>query len=62
MVTKTAESLIREMAIGGKITLETVLLKAEERGIERKLVNEAIGRLASEGAIKIKKGVIEVIS
>lgn len=61
MVTATVESLIRELAVGGRINLESVYLKAEERGTRRALIVDAIGRLASEGVIRIRKGVIEVV-
>ncbi len=61
MVTALAERLVRELALGGRINLESVYLKGEERGIKRSMLSEALGRLASEGVIKVKKGVIEVV-
>lgn len=61
MVTEQIRKLIDGLSIDKKVDMNRVLEEAEKAGISRGFAMDAIGRLASEGFVKIKDGVVRVV-
>lgn len=54
MVTNTIFDIVKKL--GSHCTVEQVMKEAEAMGIEDKFVIDSLGRLASEGHLRIKGG------
>ncbi len=61
MVTMQIKKLIETLSIDKKVELNRVLEEAEKAGISKGFAKDAIGRLASEGFISVRDGVVRVV-
>lgn len=61
MVTMQIKKLIEDLSIDKKVELNRVIEEAEKAGISKGFAKDAIGRLASEGMISVRDGVVRVV-
>lgn len=61
MVTMQIKKMIEDLSIDKKVELNRVIEEAEKAGISKGFAKDAIGRLASEGIIAVKDGVVRVV-
>lgn len=62
MVTMQIKKLIEDLSsIDKKVELKRVIEEAEKAGISSGFAKDAIGRLASEGIISVRDGVVRVV-
>lgn len=61
MVTEQIKKIVEQLGVDRKAELKRVIEEAEKAGISRGFVMDAIGRLASEGAVKVKDGVVRIL-
>ncbi len=61
MVTMQIKKLIEDLSIDKKVELKRVIEEAEKSGISSGFAKDAIGRLASEGIISVRDGVVRVV-
>jgi len=61
MVTVKIEELLKSLCSQGPVKLEEIIREAQAIGVEDKYAEEAIGMLASEGLVKIKKGMVTLV-
>lgn len=61
MVTSRMQDLLRSLCSQGPVKVEEIIREAQAIGIEDKFAEEALGMLASEGVVKIKKGQVTIV-
>ena len=61
MTTARIVKLLKTLCATGGVKLEDIIKEAEAMGVDRKYSEENLGMLASEGFIKITKGIVTLV-
>jgi hypothetical protein len=61
MTTTHMSTLLKTLCASGPVKLEDVIKEAESMVIKRKYAEENLGMLASEGFIKIQRGLVMLV-
>jgi DNA-binding IscR family transcriptional regulator len=61
MTTIRIVKLVKTLCSSGPVRVEEVIKEAESMGVKRKYAEENLGMLASEGFIKIQRGLVTLV-
>jgi hypothetical protein len=60
MSTLRVKDLIKELAVNRSVELDRLFAEGERRGIPHGIILDSVGRMASEGILAIKDGVVRI--